>query len=389
MTESPHLDAVDRREAAIHEPLRRIRPHTRPAGSSSAGARTPSAGRPWRRCWAARPARPPRRRPRAGVGACRGLTALRRQGQARHLPAHGRRAVADGPVRLQAEDGRVVRQGPARLGPHGPAADDDDLRPGAVPDRARRSTSSPSTARAACGSASCCPTRPRWSTTCASSAACTPRRSTTSRPSRYMQTGNQITGRPCLGSWASLRPGLAEREPADVRRPGRQADATPSRSRRSRPGCGRRATCPASTPASRSAPAATRSCTSTTRRACPPRSAATTLDGLKALNEMNYQQRRRPRDAHPHPAVRAGLPHAVERARADRHRERAGHRPTSSTATRRRSPARFAHTALLARRMVERGVRFVQIYHNNWDTTPTSPAACPTSARTSTSPARA
>jgi uncharacterized protein (DUF1501 family) len=28
----------------------------------------------------------------------------------------------------------------------------------------------------------------------------------------------------------------------------------------------------------------------------------------------------------------------------------------------------FAHTALLARRMVERGVRFVQIYHNNWDT---------------------
>jgi uncharacterized protein (DUF1501 family) len=28
----------------------------------------------------------------------------------------------------------------------------------------------------------------------------------------------------------------------------------------------------------------------------------------------------------------------------------------------------FAHTALLARRMVERGVRFVQVYHNNWDT---------------------
>ena len=28
----------------------------------------------------------------------------------------------------------------------------------------------------------------------------------------------------------------------------------------------------------------------------------------------------------------------------------------------------FANTALLARRMIERGVRFVQIYHNNWDT---------------------
>ena len=33
-----------------------------------------------------------------------------------------------------------------------------------------------------------------------------------------------------------------------------------------------------------------------------------------------------------------------------------------------RKPGTFAHTALLARRMVERGVRFVQIYHNNWDT---------------------
>ena len=32
-----------------------------------------------------------------------------------------------------------------------------------------------------------------------------------------------------------------------------------------------------------------------------------------------------------------------------------------------RKPSSFAHAALLARRMVERGVRFVQIYHNNWD----------------------
>ena len=33
-----------------------------------------------------------------------------------------------------------------------------------------------------------------------------------------------------------------------------------------------------------------------------------------------------------------------------------------------KKPGTFANTALLARRMVERGVRFVQIYHNNWDT---------------------
>lgn len=33
-----------------------------------------------------------------------------------------------------------------------------------------------------------------------------------------------------------------------------------------------------------------------------------------------------------------------------------------------KKPGTFANTALMARRMVERGVRFVQIYHNNWDT---------------------
>jgi hypothetical protein len=33
-----------------------------------------------------------------------------------------------------------------------------------------------------------------------------------------------------------------------------------------------------------------------------------------------------------------------------------------------RRPGTFANTVLLARRLVERGVRFVQIYHNNWDT---------------------
>src|SRR4029077_2163760 len=33
-----------------------------------------------------------------------------------------------------------------------------------------------------------------------------------------------------------------------------------------------------------------------------------------------------------------------------------------------RQPGTFANTALLARRLVERRVRVVQIYHNNWDT---------------------
>jgi hypothetical protein len=32
-----------------------------------------------------------------------------------------------------------------------------------------------------------------------------------------------------------------------------------------------------------------------------------------------------------------------------------------------KKPGSFAHSVLMARRLVERGVRFVQIYHNNWD----------------------
>src|SRR5262249_22213253 len=33
-----------------------------------------------------------------------------------------------------------------------------------------------------------------------------------------------------------------------------------------------------------------------------------------------------------------------------------------------KKPGTFANVALTARRLVERGVRFVQVYHNNWDT---------------------
>ena len=138
-----------------------------------------------------------------------------------------------------------------------------------------------------------------------------------------MQTGNQITGRPCLGSWVSLRPGLDEREPADVRRAGRQADATPSRSRRSPAGSGRRATCPGEHAGVSFRSGGDPILYINNPPGVPADVRRKTLDGLKALNEMNYKQRGRPGDPHPDPAVRAGVPDAVERPRADRHRERA------------------------------------------------------------------
>ena len=165
-----------------------------------------------------------------------------------------------------------------------------------------------------------------------------------------------------------LRPRLAQSTTCRPLSSSSPSRPTPSRCRRSPPGSGRPAICPASTRASPSAPAAIRSCTSTTRRACRPRCAASTLDGLKALNEMNYEA---VGDPETHTRIQqyemafrmqASVPELTDL------RQRAG---VDLQALRRRgarSRARFANTVLLARRMVERGVRFVQIYHNNWDT---------------------
>ena len=114
--------------------------------------------------------------------------------------------------------------------------------------------------------ANCCRTRRRWPTTCASSARCTPRRSTTSRRSPTCRPATRSpAGRASARGRATAS--AAEREPADVRGAGRQAERTRSRCRRSRRGSGSRATCPASTRPCRSARPATRSCSSTTRRA--------------------------------------------------------------------------------------------------------------------------
>ena len=95
---------------------------------------------------------------------------------------------------------------------------------------------------------------------------------------------------------------------------------------------------------------------------------------------------RRPGDRHAHRPVRDGLPHADVGAGADR--PLAASRSTSSTCTARtsRKPGTFAANCLLARRLAERGVRFIQLFHRGWDQH-TQPAASrsPASAATPTS----
>jgi len=182
----------------------------------------------------------------------------------------------------------------------------------------------------------------------------------------YMQTGNQITGRPCLGSWVSYglgslndnlprfvvlvaRPTNTEQVQAISGRiwsagylPGEHAGVSfrtsgdPILYINNPPGVPR-----------------------DVRRS--------TLDGLNRLNELNYQA---VGDPETHTRIRqyelafrmqASVPDltAIDREPAGTY---------AMYGEEARNPGTFANTALLARRMVERGVRFVQIYHNNWDT---------------------
>jgi uncharacterized protein (DUF1501 family) len=99
----------------------------------------------------------------------------------------------------------------------------------------------------------------------------------------------------------------------------------------------------------------------------PPEVRRTTLDGLNQLNQLNYRaigdpetQTRiqqyemafRMQASVPELTNIASEPESVMRLYGDAAR----------------NPGTFANSVLMARRMVERGVRFVQIYHNNWDT---------------------
>jgi uncharacterized protein (DUF1501 family) len=53
------------------------------------------------------------------------------------------------------------------------------------------------------------------------------------------------------------------------------------------------------------------------------------------------------------------------------------------------NPGSFAQTVLLARRMVERGVRFIQVYHNNWDNHANVAGRLPSQCRDVDQPCRA
>jgi hypothetical protein len=181
-----------------------------------------------------------------------------------------------------------------------------------------------------------------------------------------MQTGNQVTGRPCLGAWSSYGLGaLNNNLPTFVVMVARstnteQVQAISARLWSSGFLPGEHAGVSFRTAGDpilfiNDPPGVPRDI----RRA--------SLDGVNALNELTYQEIGDPQthtriqqyelayrmqSSVPELTDIASEPESTYKLYGDAAKE----------------PGTFANTALLARRMVERGVRFVQIYHNNWDT---------------------
>src|SRR4029077_1813717 len=182
----------------------------------------------------------------------------------------------------------------------------------------------------------------------------------------YMQTGNQNTGRPCLGAWVSYGLGsLNTNLPTFVvlvARPSNQDQVQAISARLWSSG---------NLPGEH-AGVAFRSGGDPILYINNPPGVPTqvrreTLDGLKALNEMTY---RAVGDPETHTRIQQyelafRMQSSVPDLTAVANEPARTYELYGEEA---KNPGSFAHTVLLARRMIERGVRFVQVYHNNWDT---------------------
>src|SRR5438067_1388220 len=181
-----------------------------------------------------------------------------------------------------------------------------------------------------------------------------------------MQTGNQVTGRPCLGAWASYGLGsLNQNLPTFVvlvARPTNteqvQAISAPLWS--------------AGYLSGEHAGVSFRTSGDpilyiNNPPGVPAAIRRKTLDGLQALNEMNYKL-----VGDPETHTRIQQYEMAYRMQTSVPELTYLSRESASTfqlyGEEAKSPGTFANTALLARRLVEKGVRFIQIYHNNWDT---------------------
>ncbi len=91
------------------------------------------------------------------------------------------------------------------------------------------------------------------------------------------------------------------------------------------------------------------------------------LDDVAALNRLKLDEYQDPEIAGAHRPVRNGLPHADGGAGAGRPVARSRRHVFERYGPESQKPGTFAANCLLARRLAERGVRFIQLYHRGWD----------------------
>ena len=181
----------------------------------------------------------------------------------------------------------------------------------------------------------------------------------------YMQTGNQVTGRPCLGAWTSYGLGsLNQNLPTFVvmvAKPSNQEQVQAISARLWQSGY-----LPGEHAAVSFRAAGDPILFINNPPGVSPDIRRTTLNGLSKLNGIAAEEFGDPetktRMAQYEMAYRmqSSVPEL-----ADISTESA--KVLDMYGPDVKKPGSFANTALTARRLVERGVRFVQVYHNNWD----------------------
>jgi hypothetical protein len=182
----------------------------------------------------------------------------------------------------------------------------------------------------------------------------------------YMQTGNQVTGRPCLGAWASYGLGsLNQNLPTFV-----VLVATPSNQEQVQAISAR--LWQSGYLSGEHAGVSFRAQGDPILFINNPPGVSSdirrkTLDGLKKLNELNHQSLGDPetltriQQYEMSFRMQTSVPELTDISKESS-------KTLDLYGPDVRKPGSFANTALMCRRLVERGVRFVQVYHNNWDT---------------------
>ena len=180
-----------------------------------------------------------------------------------------------------------------------------------------------------------------------------------------LQTGNQITGRPCLGSWASYGLGSEnENLPAFV-----VLVAIPSNREQEQAISGRLWS--AGYLSGEHAGVRFRSQGDpilyiNNPPGVPDFLRKRSIDGVNQLNQINYdtlhdpETRTRIQQYELAFRMQASVPELTDLSQEPKHIFDLYGEDAAK-------PGSFANTVLMTRRLAERGVRFIQVYHNNWD----------------------